>query len=51
VPRAHVTETARRLLEACDISDISVQEMPIEDVIRSLFGERRTRQQAIPTAI
>src|SRR5438046_3596642 len=51
VPRAHVTKTARRLLEACDISDISVQEMPIEDVIRSLFGERRTRQQAIPVAI
>jgi ABC-type uncharacterized transport system ATPase subunit len=51
VPRAHVTETARRLLEACDISDISVQEMPIEDVIRSLFGERRTRQQAMPAAI
>ncbi len=44
VPRAHVTETARRLLEACDISDISVQEMPIEDVIRSLFGERRNRR-------
>ncbi len=51
VPRAHVTETARRLLEACDISDINVQEMPIEDVIRSLFGERRTRQQAMPTAV
>jgi len=51
VPRAHVTETARRLLEACDISDISVQEMPIEDVIRALFGERRTRQQAMPAAI
>jgi hypothetical protein len=28
-----------------------VQEMPIEDVIRSLFGERRTRQQAMPAAI
>ena len=46
VPRAQVTETARQLLEACDISDINVQEMPIEDVIRSLFGERRTRQRA-----
>src|SRR5947208_1148770 len=51
VPRAHVTETARRLLEACDISDISVQEMPIEDVIRSLFGDRRMRRQAMPAAI
>jgi ABC-2 type transport system ATP-binding protein len=41
VPRAKVTETARRLLDACDVSDIEVQEMPIEDVIRQLFGERR----------
>src|SRR5439155_28299 len=51
VPRAHATETERRLLEACDISDINVQEMPIEDVIRSLFGERRTRETAVPTAV
>jgi ABC-type uncharacterized transport system ATPase subunit len=51
VPRAHVTETARRLLEACDISDINVQEMPIEDVIRSLFGERRAREPAMPTTV
>ncbi|PZR79205.1 MAG: ABC transporter [Chthoniobacterales bacterium] len=43
VPRAQVTNTARRLLETCNISDINVQEMPIEDVIRSLFGERRAQ--------
>jgi ABC-2 type transport system ATP-binding protein len=43
VPRAQVTETARRLLEACNVSDINVQEMPIEDVIRSLFGERKAQ--------
>jgi ABC-2 type transport system ATP-binding protein len=42
VPRAKVTDTARQLLEACNVSDINVQEIPIEDVIRSLFGERRT---------
>src|SRR5207244_6782181 len=41
VPRAKVTETCRRLLEACDVSDINVQEVPVEDVIRQLFGERR----------
>ena len=40
VPRAKVTETCRRLLEACDVSDINVQEVPVEDVIRQLFGER-----------
>jgi ABC-2 type transport system ATP-binding protein len=39
VPRAKVTETCRRLLDACDVSDINVQEVPVEDVIRQLFGE------------
>jgi ABC-2 type transport system ATP-binding protein len=42
VPRAKVTETCRELLEACDVSDINVQELPVEEVIRQLFGERRT---------
>src|SRR5436309_1119783 len=42
VPRAKVTETCRELLEACDVSDISVQELPVEEVIRQLFGERKT---------
>src|SRR5947209_844092 len=39
VPRAEVTETCRQLLEACDVSDINVQEVPVEEVIRQLFGE------------
>ena len=42
VPRARVTETCRELLEACDVSDINVQELPVEEVIRQLFGERKT---------
>lgn len=42
VPRAKVTETCRELLEACDVSDINVQELPVEEVIRQLFGERKT---------
>jgi ABC-2 type transport system ATP-binding protein len=44
VPRAKVTETCRRLLEACHISDINVQELPVEDVIRQLFGDRSSRR-------
>jgi ABC-2 type transport system ATP-binding protein len=40
VPRAKVTETCRQLLEACYVSDINVQEVPVEEVIRQLFGER-----------
>lgn len=41
VPRASVTETCRQLLEECHVSDINVQEVPVEEVIRQLFGERR----------
>ena len=48
VPRAKVTEICRRLLEACNVSDINVQEIPIEEVIRQLFGERSAREPALP---
>jgi ABC-2 type transport system ATP-binding protein len=40
VPRGKVTETARKLLESCRVTDINVQELPVEEVIRQLFGER-----------
>src|SRR5881398_4229327 len=40
VPRAQVTEVARNLLDNCKVSDINVQEVPVEEVIRQLFGER-----------
>jgi ABC-2 type transport system ATP-binding protein len=40
VPRAKVTETCRQLLGSCHVSDINVQEVPVEEVIRQLFGER-----------
>jgi len=42
VPRAKVTDTCRELLEACHVSDINVQEVPVEEVIRQLFGDRRS---------
>src|SRR5437660_2065427 len=42
VPRAQVTEVARQLLDNCDVKDINVQEIPVEEVIRQLFGERST---------
>ena len=50
VPRANVTETCRRLLEACDVSDINVQEVPVEDVIRQLFGETHEERGASDVA-
>jgi ABC-2 type transport system ATP-binding protein len=40
VPRGKVTEIARKLLESCRVTDINVQELPVEEVIRQLFGER-----------
>jgi ABC-2 type transport system ATP-binding protein len=46
VPRAHVTEVSRRLLETCHVSDINVQEIPVEDVIRQLFGEQRSKKNS-----
>jgi ABC-2 type transport system ATP-binding protein len=41
VPRAQVSDTCRELLTRCRVSDISVQEPPVEEVIRQLFGEVR----------
>ena len=40
VPRAKVTETCRQVLAECAVNDINVQELPVEEVIRQLFGER-----------
>ncbi|MGH8100395.1 MAG: hypothetical protein ACREIW_03795, partial [Chthoniobacterales bacterium] len=50
VPRAQVTEICRKVLEACDVSDINVQEVPVEEVIRQLFGERRETHRATRAA-
>ena len=33
-------DIARNLLDNCKVTDINVQEMPVEEVIRQLFGER-----------
>ncbi|MDQ3120721.1 MAG: ATP-binding cassette domain-containing protein [Verrucomicrobiota bacterium] len=46
VPRAKVTETCRQLLDSCEVTDINVQELPVEEVIRQLFGERTTIKEA-----
>ena len=50
VPRARVTETCRQLLEACSVSDINVQELPVEEVIRQLFGQRHESERVAATA-
>jgi len=41
VPRAKVTETCRQLLGTYDVTDINVQDLPVEEVIRQVFGEQQ----------
>jgi ABC-2 type transport system ATP-binding protein len=41
IPRTAVAETCRELLAACDVTDLSVEEPPVEEVIRQLFSEER----------
>ncbi len=50
VPRARVTETCREVLQDCQVTDINVQELPVEEVIRQLFGERGAKPKAAPAA-
>ncbi len=51
VPRAKVTEVCRELLDNCKVTDINVQELPVEEVIRQLFGERTTLNQTGAAAL
>src|SRR5688572_17904116 len=51
VPRAKVTETCRQVLEGCSVVDINVQELPVEEVIRQLFGQRDTSRSAPEPAL
>jgi ABC-2 type transport system ATP-binding protein len=51
VPRAKVTETCRQVLAECAVVDINVQELPVEEVIRQLFGEHDAARAAGQPAI
>ena len=46
VPRAQVTETCRDILAEGRVTDINVQELPVDEVIRQLFGEERQDREA-----
>jgi ABC-2 type transport system ATP-binding protein len=50
VPRAQVTDVARNLLDNCKVTDINVQELPVEEVIRQLFGEHDTSRASAAAA-
>lgn len=41
VQRSRVTDVARDLLASCRVHDISVEDPPVEDVIRRLFAEQK----------
>src|SRR4051795_11461017 len=51
VPRAKVTETCRQVLAECAVVDINVQELPVEEVIRQLFGQRDHAKTAASAAV
>lgn len=48
VPRAQVTEVCRALLTNCQVNDLSVNEMPVEEVIRQLFHEQAEASAPVP---
>src|ERR1700716_3248389 len=51
VPRAKVTETCRQVLAECAVVDINVQELPVEEVIRQLFGQRDSERALAEPAL
>jgi ABC-2 type transport system ATP-binding protein len=42
VPRAKVTETCRQVLGNYNVTDINVQELPVEEIIRQVFGSDKS---------
>jgi ABC-2 type transport system ATP-binding protein len=40
VPRAKVADTCREVLTACRVTDLNIEEPPVEEVIRQLFQEQ-----------
>jgi len=46
VPRQQVAEVCRELLACGTVTDFSVQEIPIEEIIRQVFGEQREKADA-----
>jgi len=45
VPRAQVADVCRELLACGTVTDFSVQEIPIEEIIRQVFSAEQTRRE------
>ena len=48
VPRVRATEVCREVLGRFPVTDLSVEETPIEDVIRLLFAEHSVAAESVP---
>jgi len=46
VPRNRVTEACRTILSNCEVHDFSVEEEPIEEIIRQVFHEHATARRS-----
>jgi ABC-2 type transport system ATP-binding protein len=46
VPRNKVTEACRTILSSCEVHDFSVEEEPIEEIIRQVFHEHATARKS-----
>ncbi|MES2310394.1 MAG: ABC transporter, partial [Verrucomicrobiota bacterium] len=43
VPREQISDVCREILAMTSLSDITIEEVPIEEVIRHVFGEEREK--------
>jgi ABC-2 type transport system ATP-binding protein len=50
VSRGQATEVAARLLSSIKVDDVLIEEPPVEDIIRQVFAEGRSRQDDRVTA-
>jgi hypothetical protein len=41
VPRAQVAEVAGRLLRVGPVADLSIEEVPVEEIVRGIFRDAR----------
>lgn len=46
VPRDQVADACRKLLACGTVTDLSVNEIPIEEIVRQVFGEAQSNQRA-----
>jgi ABC-type uncharacterized transport system ATPase subunit len=43
VPRQHISKISAEILSRFDVQDLTIEEVPIEDIIRTLFSREHLR--------